>query len=250
MKIAPVVCLLSALLVSSCKDNGIPTSPQLDPDEPLRQSLVGHWNESDFFTVSFRSDGSFADTSLTIAAFGSAPMDTMHLYRSCGYSVKDSVVSYSDVKFGYKSASGKSWPGFSDSPLPQLLRVSANSLQMIPTKVLGRVSPSNSQAGLPGTWKSITWTSVFGSDSLNAENISRLEVLYSFAAGSATYSETWNYLDLPQIGVQTYYGTYQYSSPNLFMSKDSDTTRARVVFTTASMYWIYDQWVHTLVRTF
>jgi len=237
-----------SLLLTACSDTSSPISQPTGPDEVLRQAILGDWNEYEYYSVSFRPDGTFADTTFGAISFNYGPLDTMYLYRSGNFLIQDSVVSFLNVQFGYTSSSGKPWPGFSDSPIPQLLRLDANGLQMTPTTVLTRVLTQAPDTGIYGTWSSTTWMRGFHADSLNPQYVSRLECVYIFDRQSSTCSETRNYLDYAQIPSQTSYGSYEYSPPHLLLKVFWDTTQARVVFSPSHMYWIYDQWRRSLHR--
>jgi len=225
---------------------GTPTSLTTSSDELLRQALIGNWS-NEYERLSFQADGTYEDTSITVAQFGTEPKDTMIEVKSGAYSVENGVVDYSNVRFAYRTASGKPWPGFGDASLPQLMHLISDSLRLTPTDILTRVTSAQSATLIYGTWRSLEWRLMLRADSLDPKWESRLEILHTFAKDSASYSETWHYLDLPQLPVATYHGTYQYSPPNLQICK-GDTTLVHVTFASSRMYWLHDDWSRMLVR--
>jgi len=247
MKIKISNCILLFLLISGCKDNGTPTSPSLNPDDAIRQLLVGDWVK-DHYQLTLNADGSFVENSLYVIQYYLKPVDTLTVAMSGSYSVENSIVDFSNVQFYYRTSSGNSWPGFQFGSSPLLLHINGDSLQITPANVFTRVSSSVSPSQLEGTWRSLTWQLFLGSDSIHPSNVSRLELVYDFKSDTSIFSKTWNLLDLPMIPVYTDYGYYQYIPPTLKTCIFTDTSRVRVAFKSSKMYWFYDENTWTLLR--
>lgn len=239
--------LAVASFMSGCKDNGTQIQPQIDPDELLRQSIIGSWKAINpwplssqnalWYRIDFRTDGTFTDS--VFGAYNSLqPNDTLTIVRMGNYSIHNRVVEYSNVSFSYRTMSGQP-TSVGSSKWPEVLTLVGDSLVMTKANVLSPIDSTTT--GLHGNWRFVFWLSMSTPDSVNPIYTGRMQVTHTFS-GDSNYSQTLKYLDRSGWPEQTSQGSYHYDPPSLRISTGGATENVRVEFFRSRMYWFYDNY--------
>jgi hypothetical protein len=89
---------------------------------------------------------------------------------------------------------------------------------------------------LKGKWKFSCWSYSVANDTLNSAYYGRREGTYTFGEDSS-YTESWKFVDRPDLLNFTWQGIYQYHPPLLLIITDDFISRVEVEFRSSKMYW-------------
>jgi hypothetical protein len=248
------VLMVPAFLLPSCSDLGEPRWSEVDQDAFLRQRIVGSWKVPNpwaqtsyaaaWYRIDFHDDGTFVDT-VYGRVHWNRPDDSVTLVHTGKYSIANQVVEFSNVSFSYWTQSGGPF-GFTDSPMPQALRIENDLLTFDGARVLNAIDLSHtdppgegSEQHLSGSWRFVHWWWISSFDSLAPIYAGRREVVSTFA-GDSSYFESWRYPDHPYWPEQVWEGSYRNRTSILHITIGGDTTDLRVRFVGSTMYWFYD----------
>ncbi len=224
------ILLLNLILLSlfsiNCKDNVVVPSE----DEVTTGKIIGTWKYPNYEIITFKSDGSFIDTSL---ALFTDKYETHYVLKG-KYTVNNSIIYFTDVSLVYcKAADNSTVISFSTTIDPKAISFKNDQLNLESVKIL---EPKDNSSTLNGKWEVLSWIGYYENSSQPKYNGGQMKETYIFNKDSMTYVYQNEFLFYTSMSSGSISSKYNYNNSQLDFGYP---LYFRVEYKNNKMYWYY-----------
>jgi len=217
-----ITILLFASIFTSCNKESEIVAP-INSDNELQKQIIGTWQtQNGTKTLTYYSDFTFIDSSVSFVAQGT-------------YSIKDSIIYKSNINVRFIDPSYYPSPGYNFTFDTKYIKFSNNKMTEIPVTIF-KPKNDNNNSDLWGSWVRTIWT--YQLKYSEPSYLGRLKIVMDFTEASHS-AEWWSeYLDRSPNNNSDTLGSNNviFDTPTLDLLGTGDYL-VRVSFNDNKMYW-------------